>query len=92
MDAHVGVCVADAVAQGDGTRVVNTVEGGQFSGSDSSAIEAFTRTWHLVGGRWALGDRFLVGFAVADKMPVPDGFAPDPGAGAASGADTKNAA
>jgi hypothetical protein len=71
-DAHVGVCVADEVAQPDGTRVVDTCEGGQFSGSDSSAIGAFVRTWRYVGNRWMLGNRYLVGFARASSLPIPD--------------------
>jgi len=71
MDAHVGVCIADAVVQADGSWAVQTCEGGQYSGSDSSAIEAFTRTWHLLGGKWLLGGRELVGYAVAELLPIP---------------------
>ncbi len=71
-DPHVGVCVEDAVSMPDGVRTVKTVEGGQSSGSDSSAIGAFTRTWRFAGNRWALGTRLLLGFAYAGHMPVSD--------------------
>ena len=70
-DGHVGVCVADATASPDGLRVVQTCEGGQYSGSDSSAIGAFTRTWHLVANRWMLGTRYLLGYASAELLPIP---------------------
>ena len=76
-DAHVGICVDDAAAQPDGTWKVDTVEGGQFSGHDSSAIEQFTRAWQFVGNRWMLGRRYLVGYASAELMPVPDDAATD---------------
>jgi len=76
-DAHVGLCVEDTIVQPDGSWSVKTVEGGQYSGSDSSAIEAFVRTWRFVGGRWMLGQRFLLGYASAEKLPIPFLAAPE---------------
>lgn len=78
MDGHVGVIVEDAVVT-PGQWVTKTVEGGQSDGKGSSAIGAFTRTWHFTAGRWMLGARFLLGYASAGSLPIPDGMAPDPG-------------
>lgn len=72
MDAHTGVCVEDAVPGPDSTWQAMTCEGGQFDGKGSSAIGAFSRTFHFTGNRWMLGSRFLLGYASAEKMPVPD--------------------
>lgn len=86
MDAHTGVCLTDAVltsstdvSEPGGKWLVDTAEGGQFNAGDgsSSAIGRFSRTWRNVGNRWMLGQRYLLGYASADKMPVPD--TPDDG-------------
>lgn len=82
-DAHTGVCVSDAVRASSpdvnapgATFTVSTVEGGQYSGRDSSAISAFSRTFRCVNNRWALGkpgqERYLLGYATAGSLPVPD--------------------
>lgn len=101
MDAHTGVCTADAVVNPDGSWTVQTAEGGQTAYDEnhrpsaaggSSGIEAFTRHFVPSGNRMMDGQRFLLGYASADKMPVPDGFTPGPDAGAASATDTKTAA
>ena len=78
-DAHVGTCISDAspgssqdVNAPAATFVIATVEGGQYSGSDSSAIESFSRTFHLTSNRWMLGNRYLLGYASAAKLPIPE--------------------
>lgn len=78
MDGHVGIVVEDAIVT-PGVWIAKTVEGGQSDGKGSSAIGAFTRTWHFTGGRWMLGARYLLGYASAGSLPVPDDLAPDPG-------------
>lgn len=84
-DAHVGIFTSDAVLASSrdvnapgATFTAQTVEGGQYSGKDSSAIEAFTRTFRCVGNRWMLGDRHLLGFVSAESLPIPDDGDPLP--------------
>lgn len=70
-DAHTGVLTEDAVVTGETMTTVGC-EGGQYDGRGSTAIATFKRGWKLVGGRWMLGNRYLLGYASADRMPVPD--------------------
>lgn len=79
MCAHTGVCTADAIVNVDGSWTVATAEGGQFDGKGSTAIGSFTRTFVRSGAGMKLGQRFLLGYASADRMPIPDDLAPDPG-------------
>lgn len=80
MDAHTGVCLTDAVygsssdiTGGAATWTVDTAEGGQLaSDGGSTAIQRFTREWKCVANRWMLGQRFLLGYVSAAKMPVTD--------------------
>jgi hypothetical protein len=89
-EAHTGVCTSDAVVQADGSWLVDTVEGGQMpvdasgnavAGQGSSAQLAFAgpQARHFVwdGLHWMLGQRWLLGYASADLMPVPDDASPD---------------
>jgi hypothetical protein len=86
MDAHTGVCLVDAALGSSSdanapasTWVVDTAEGGQLAGDGgSSAVGKFTRTFRHEGNRWALGSRFLLGYASAEKMPVVDDGDPLP--------------
>lgn len=83
MDAHTGVCLEDAVLV-SGTSLdspswrCKTAEGGQFDGKGSTAVGAFDRQFVFAGNRWKLGQRFLLGYASAAKMPVPDDGDPLP--------------
>lgn len=70
-NAHVGVCLADATMT-PGAMTVQTLEGGQFDGKGSTALGTFTRTFVPQGARWRLGVRYLLGYASAAKMPIPD--------------------
>lgn len=78
-DAHTGIFTSDAVhgsraavnAPG-GTFTASTVEGGQYSGKDSSAIGTFSRTFKCVANRWMLGNRYLLGYVRAEALPVSD--------------------
>lgn len=70
-DVHAGVCVCDATMAGTSMHV-RCVEGGQFDGTGSTAVASFARTWDFEGNRWKLGDRYLIGYASAARMPVPD--------------------
>ena len=81
MDAHTGVCTADAVVAADVSWTVPTVEGGQVptdehgravAGEGCTAQLAFTRHFVKNGARWMLGNRYLIGYASADALPVPD--------------------
>ena len=84
-DAHAGICTADAVAPPNGSWTMETVEGGQMpldehgravAGQGSSAVAAFAgdKARHLAwnGSHWMMGQRYLLGYASAGKMPVPD--------------------
>ncbi len=68
-DAHTGICTADAVIDGDSVHVA-TAEGGQASTMGSTAQQAFQRTLTKVGGKWLMGQRQLLGWASAAKLPV----------------------
>jgi len=72
---HAGVCVEDAVLE-RGTWTVKTVEGGHpDERNGSTAIRAFDRTFIPDGARLRLGSRYLLGYARADAMPLPDAVA-----------------
>jgi hypothetical protein len=71
-DAHTGVCVEDSTVGSDGSWTVMTVEGGQFDGRGSTAISAFSRRFFQQGNRMRLGTRYLLGYASADKMHIPE--------------------
>ncbi len=78
-DGHMGVCVGDAVASASGW-LVDTVEGGQLDarGSSTAIGGPFARHFVPRGNRLYLGARYLLGYASADRMPVPDLAATDP--------------
>lgn len=89
-DGHMGTCTDDAVVAPDGSWSVPTVEGGQVPVNDSgalvagsSAIAAFSgiHARHFVrdGARMRLGARYLLGYASAALLPIPDDLSPDPG-------------
>jgi len=71
-DAHVGVCVSDPVVGADGAIVIETVEGGQWDGRGSTAVQLFTRTFYRQGTRLRMGTRYVFGYAIADRMPIPE--------------------
>lgn len=73
-DVHVMVIVGEPTDNGT-FYTVDTVEGGQ--GPDSSAIEAFTRTFVKRAGKLYVGQRFVIGFADPDPMPFPETNIPD---------------
>jgi hypothetical protein len=86
-DAHTGVCTSDAIVQSDGSWLVETAEGGQepvdaqgraVGGQGSSAVKGFAGAnarhivWNAAIGKWMMGQRWLIGYASADALPVPD--------------------
>lgn len=71
-DGHMGTCIADAVSAPSGF-TVSTIEGGQFDGRGSTAIGGpYARNFVNRSGRLWLGDRYLLGYASAGAMPVPE--------------------
>jgi len=68
-DAHTGIATSDATVEGDVVHVA-TVEGGQAATMGSTASEAFQRTLTKIGGKWMMGQRELLGWASAAKLPV----------------------
>jgi hypothetical protein len=70
--AHTGICTSEAGQADDGSWSVATAEGGQPDGKGTTAIGTFTRSWGREGARLKLGDRYLIGYVSAERLPIPD--------------------
>jgi len=78
-DAHTGLCVSVPAVNPDGQITFVSIEGGQYDGKGSTAIGRFTRTLTREGARLKMGQRYLLGYASAGALPIPDSNAPDLG-------------
>jgi hypothetical protein len=76
-DAHEIICVGDAIVNADGSWTIDTVEGGQWSGFDSSAVQRFVRTFVPKNGKIYCGSRFVIATVRCSRLELPGDKAPD---------------